>query len=57
MYFQTYKDTSGQWRWRLVASNGKYIANSGEGYINKADCLHAIDLVKSTNSATPVKDA
>lgn len=55
MFFEVYKDTGGQWRWRLKAANGKEIANSGEGYVNKADCLHGIDLVKASASA-PVKD-
>jgi uncharacterized protein YegP (UPF0339 family) len=26
------------YRWRLWADNGRIIANSGEGYRNKADC-------------------
>jgi uncharacterized protein YegP (UPF0339 family) len=36
-----------QWRWRLRASNNKIIAESGEGYHNKADCIAAIRLVQS----------
>ena len=28
------------------AANGQQIANSGEGYKAKADCLHGIDLIK-----------
>ncbi len=42
-----------EWRWRLRASNGEIIA-SGESYVHKADCMHAINLVKTTSSATPV---
>ena len=53
MEYHTYKDTNGQWRWRLLAANNRIIANSGEGYYNESDCLHAINLVKST-STTPV---
>jgi len=41
-----YKDNRGEWRWRLRASNGRIIADSGEGYKNKQDCEHGIDLVK-----------
>ena len=51
MQYQIYKDVGGFWRWRLKASNGKIIADSGEGYFNKSDCLHAIDLVKSSKLA------
>jgi len=51
MKYIVYKDVSAQWRWRLVAANNKIIANSGEGYHNKQDCLHAITLVKGSYSA------
>lgn len=27
-----------RWRWRLVAANGRNIANSGEGYSDRAVC-------------------
>lgn len=27
------------WRWRLIAANGKIIATSGEGYKRKASCV------------------
>ncbi|WP_164162792.1 MULTISPECIES: YegP family protein [Stenotrophomonas] len=47
---------AGDWRWRLVADNGEIVATSGEGYHNKADCLHGIELVTSTSSATIVYD-
>ena len=53
MKFQTYQDKQDEWRWRLRAANNEIIAH-GESYKNKADCLHAIDLVKSTDADTPV---
>jgi uncharacterized protein YegP (UPF0339 family) len=56
MFYNLYKDTAGQWRWRLYAANNKIIANSGEGYFNKADCLSAIALVKSSANA-PVRES
>ena len=56
MYFNIYKDAVGQWRWRLYAANNKIIANSREGYFNKADCLSAIALVKSSTSV-PFREA
>ena len=57
MKFEMYPQQSGlrlpQWRWRLVvAANGKIIA-SGEGYNNKADCQHAVNLVMGTGPQTP----
>lgn len=55
MTYILYKDVGGFWRWRLVAANNKIIANSGEGYWNKQDCKHAIDLV-ATSAGTPVRE-
>lgn len=51
MSFYLYKDTAGQWRWYLKASNGEKIAVSSESYYNKQDAKHAIDLVKSAYNA------
>ena len=48
MAYYVYKDNLGQWRWYLLAANNRKIANSGEGYHNKADCLHAISLVSTS---------
>lgn len=54
MVFYIYADRSGEHRWTLVASNGKTIADSGEGYKTEADCLHGIGLVMDTNRQTLV---
>ena len=56
MRYQLYKDAQNYWRWRLLAANNRIIANSGEGYGNKVDCVAAINLVKGSASA-PVMDA
>jgi uncharacterized protein len=48
MAYYIYKDAQGYWRWYLKAANGLKIANGGEGYQNRKDCLSAIDLVKAT---------
>jgi uncharacterized protein YegP (UPF0339 family) len=32
MKFHIYKDVQGEWRWHLKASNGRILADSGEGY-------------------------
>ena len=31
-----YQDESGEYRWTAVAANNKKVADSGEGYVNKA---------------------
>lgn len=66
MYFEIYQQTPGlldiaagsrvQWRWRLKSSNGKTVADSAEGYNNKADCLYGIGLVMDTNRLTPIRE-
>lgn len=44
--FKAYQDKADEWRWALVSGNGKTIADSGEGYRHKGDCLRAIALMK-----------
>ena len=36
---------------RFVAANGRILADSGEGYHNKADALYGISLVKGSSTA------
>jgi len=60
MYYEVYPSIRGltrQWAWRLRSSNHQIIATSGESYLNKNDCLHALNLVKGTSIFTPVYDA
>lgn len=51
MKYELYSDRAGEYRWRLKADNGQVIADSGEGYVNKSDAKHGIDLVKQSSSA------
>jgi uncharacterized protein YegP (UPF0339 family) len=55
MTYSVYKDAKGEWRWRLVAANNRIIADSGESYRNKQDCLAAIELIKNSKDA-PVSE-
>ena len=52
--FEVYKDKGGEFRWRLVAPNGKSIADSGEGYSSKQACLDGIESVKQHASGAEV---
>lgn len=36
-----YRDVPGKWRWRLWNRNGKIMADSGQGYVRRIDCLRA----------------
>jgi uncharacterized protein len=47
--------SSNLWRWSLYNPLGRIAAQSVEKYYNKADCLAAIDAVKSSGSA-PVRE-
>ena len=54
--FEEYQDNAKEYRWRLKASNGQTIAASSEGYKAKADCEHAIDLIKKGAAKAEVED-
>ena len=51
MAYYVYQDSAGEWRWYLQAANGRRLADSGEGYGDKRDCLHAIEQVKGSSGA------
>lgn len=46
MKFVLFQGQNNQWFWRLVAGNGQIIAIGGEGYVNRADAVHGIQLVR-----------
>lgn len=37
-HLRIYRDRNSQWRWTLRASNGRKLANCGEGYRRRRDC-------------------
>jgi len=54
--YELYKDRADEWRWRYMAKNGEEIAKSSEGYKNKGDCTHGIDLVKGSANDPVVEE-
>jgi uncharacterized protein YegP (UPF0339 family) len=57
MYFILFKsDKNNQWYWNLNAENHKIIATGGEGYANKQDAIHGINLVKKNAADSGVYD-
>lgn len=56
MTFYLYKDARNEFRWRLLAANNRIIADSGEGYINKSDCLQIINTIKANVNSAQVVD-
>ncbi|RLM94752.1 MULTISPECIES: HVO_2922 family protein [Halobellus] len=55
--FEVYEDQAGQYRWRLVHSNGNIIADSGEGYATKQKAKQGIESVKQNAPDADVVEA
>jgi uncharacterized protein len=54
--FSIFKDKQGEFRWRFQAANNKIVASSGEGYKNKTDCKHAIEIIKKDGPKAEIAD-
>ena len=54
--FELYRDRADETRWRLRAANGRIIADSGEGYVDRDDALHGIELVRCLAPVAPLED-
>lgn len=54
--FEIYQDGAGDFRWRFQANNGKVLASSSEGYMNRTNCEHAIILLKREAAQAVVSD-
>lgn len=55
MNFEIYQDKRGEWRWRLRHSNGRIMADSGEGYSRRSDCRKGFDRVAAMIAAGKVQ--
>jgi uncharacterized protein len=51
MKFVLYRDSKREWRWRLIARNGRNVASSGEGYKRRGAALTAIHRVRDASNA------
>lgn len=47
MKFEIYADSSGKFRWRLLASNGQNVASSGESFDSKSNARRAAENVQA----------
>ena len=54
--FELYKDKSGNFRWRLVHTNGQIIADSGEGYTTKENAINGLNSVKENAPGATIED-
>lgn len=55
MKFTIYQDKAGEFRFRIVATNGNILASS-QGYSAKASAKNAIDRIKSDAADAEVLD-
>jgi uncharacterized protein YegP (UPF0339 family) len=55
--FEVYADSSGKYRWRLVAANGQTVGSSGESFASKANATEAAENVKANAGSATVEDA
>lgn len=44
--FEVYRDNADKWRWRLIATNGNILADSGQGYRSKQGAKRGLESVK-----------
>jgi uncharacterized protein YegP (UPF0339 family) len=54
--FELYKDKKGEYRWKLIATNGQTIAVS-EGYTTKESAKNGIESVKKNAPTATVTEA
>jgi uncharacterized protein YegP (UPF0339 family) len=40
--FHIFQDNRGAWRWQLRASNGRVVADGGEGYSSKRNAINGV---------------
>ncbi len=55
MKFTIYKDAAGEFRFRIIATNGNILASS-QGYSAKASAKSAIERIKSDAAGADVVD-
>ena len=53
--FEVYQDKSGEYRFRLKASNGQIIA-TGQSYKTKKSCLNGIESVKKNTKNAKIEE-
>lgn len=54
--FEVYKDKSGEYRWRLRATNTQILAMAAQGYSDKRSVMSAIESVKRDVPEAPVEE-
>jgi uncharacterized protein YegP (UPF0339 family) len=58
VHFELYpvrRKSGREWRWRLRAKNGKIVAEGGESFVNRSDCIASIQIVMRVDDETPIQ--
>lgn len=56
MKFVIYADSSGKYRWRLVAGNGQNVASSGEAFDSQSNARRAAENVRDNAGSAEVEE-
>jgi len=54
--FRIYQDQADEWRWTLVAGNGRTVGDSGEGYDSKSNARRAAENARRQIGDADVED-
>ncbi len=52
--FELYRDRADQWRWRLKATNGRIVGDSGEGYATEHNARRAAESARMNIAAAHI---
>jgi uncharacterized protein YegP (UPF0339 family) len=52
--FVVYRDAKMEWRWRLVARNGRTIADSAEGYKRRSGAIYSVERARDAAAKAEV---
>jgi uncharacterized protein YegP (UPF0339 family) len=55
--FDAYEDLVGKWRWRLLGSDGRAVASSGESFDSHWHALRAAEDVRGAASGATISSA
>jgi len=55
--FDAYEDLVGKWRWRLLGTDGRTVATSGESFDSHWHALRAVEKVRGVASAAKISSA
>jgi uncharacterized protein YegP (UPF0339 family) len=56
MRFEVFKSKNKKWYWRLVAQNGRIIADGGQGYATRQNARRAVSNLQSNLDAIRLAD-